>query len=144
MTSNPTILITDVLCGKLKWIARHHTPALVVAVTVNIKEVVVSLEQLPGPIPPLDPPISLTTEIWGIFDNFYIYHWNNFSDKSKYFNYGDFVSAREIEDNIGVDASIVLTLMDNIPMKDFGDINNTWTELVKILRSKISDRDLQI
>jgi hypothetical protein len=38
----------------------------------------------------------------------------------------------------------VLTLVDNIPMKDHGDSNNIWTEMVKILRSKIFDRDLQI
>ena len=56
-----TILITDVLCGRLKWRARHHTPALVVAVTDRINEVVVALEQLPGLIPHLDPPTSLTT-----------------------------------------------------------------------------------
>jgi hypothetical protein len=36
------------------------------------------------------------------------------------------------------------TLMGNIPMKDYGDSNNIWPELVKILRSKIFDRDLQI
>ena len=53
-----------------------------------------------------------------------------------------FVSAREIEDNIGADDDIVPTLMDNIPMRDYNDINKVWTELVKTLRSKIFDRDL--
>jgi hypothetical protein len=70
---------------------------------------------------------------------------HNFSDKSKCFDYGDFVFAREIEDNIGVDVGIVPTLMDNIPMRDYGDNNNIWAELVNILlRSKIFDRDLQM
>ena len=41
-----TIFITDVLCNRLKWRARHHTPALNVAVTNNINEVVLELEQL--------------------------------------------------------------------------------------------------
>jgi hypothetical protein len=36
--------ITDVLCGRLKWRARHHTPALVVAVTDSINEGVVALK----------------------------------------------------------------------------------------------------
>ena len=36
------ILITDVLCNKLKWIASHHTLALDVAVTDSINEVVVA------------------------------------------------------------------------------------------------------
>ena len=54
-----TIFITDVSFG-LKLRARHHTPALAVAVTDSINEVVVALEQLPGPIPHLDPHTSLT------------------------------------------------------------------------------------
>jgi hypothetical protein len=138
------ILITDALCGRLKWRARHHTPALVVAITDNINEVVVALEQLPGPIPPLDPPTSLTTEMCEIFDNFCICHWDNFSDKSKCFDCGDFAYNREIKDNIGADAIIVPTLMDNIPMRYYGDSNKFWTELVKILRPTIFDLDLQI
>jgi len=65
------ILIIYVLYGKLKWRDSHHTPALVVAVTDRINEAVVALKQLPGPIPPLDPPTSLTTEICGIFNIFF-------------------------------------------------------------------------
>ena len=65
-----SILIFDVLCDRLRWRARYHMPALVVAVTGSINEVVVALEQLPRPIPPLDPPTSLTTEIFKIFENF--------------------------------------------------------------------------
>ena len=34
--------------------------------------------------------------------------------------------------------------MDNIPTRDFCVSNIIWTELVKILRSKIFNRDLQI
>jgi len=139
-----TILITDVLCSILKWRARRHTHALAIAVIDSINEAIVALEQLPGPIPPLDPPTNLTTKICGIFDIFHIYHYDDFNDKSKCFNYGDFFSARKIEDNIGVDVGIVPTLMDNIPMRDYSDSNKVWTELVKILRSKIFDRDLQI
>ena len=39
-----TILIADVLCGRLKWRARHHSPALVVAVTDSINEAIVASE----------------------------------------------------------------------------------------------------
>jgi hypothetical protein len=63
-------------------------------------------------------------------------------DKSKCFDYGDIVTAREIEDNIGADDDIVPTLMDNISMRDCRDNNKIWTEVVKILRSKNFDRDL--
>ena len=59
-----------------------------------------------GPIPPLDPPPSLTNKICVNFDNFSIYHWDNFINKSKCFDYGDFVSAREIEDNIYFDVEL--------------------------------------
>jgi len=69
-TSKIKIFIIDDLCGRLKWRSRHHTPALIVAVTDSISEDVVALEQLPGPIPPLDPPASLTTEVYGTFDHF--------------------------------------------------------------------------
>ncbi len=112
-----TIFITDALFNRLKWRARHHTPALAVAVTDSINEDVLALEQLPGPIPPIDLPTSLTTKICGIFDNFGIYHWDDFIDKSRCFDYGDFVTTREIEDSIGAYAVIVPTLMDNIHMR---------------------------
>ena len=130
-----TIFITVVLFGKLKWRARHHISALVVVVTDSINEAVVAVEQLPGPNPPLDLPSSLTTELCGIYDDFSIYHWDDFIDKSKCFDYSDFVTAREIEDNISADVDSVPTLMDNIPMRDYSDSNKVWTELVKILQS---------
>ncbi len=78
-----SILITGVSCGKLKWRARHHTLALIVAVTDRIKEVVVALEHLSGPIPPLDPRTSLTTEICGNFDNLSIYYWDKEKERKK-------------------------------------------------------------
>ena len=43
-----------------------------------------------------------------------MHHWDDFSEKSRCFHYGDFVSAREIEDSICVDGGIVPTLMDTI------------------------------
>jgi hypothetical protein len=92
------ILIDDVLCDKLKLRACHHTPALIVAVTDRIHEAAVALEHLPGPIPPLDPSTCLTTEICSIRNMifFSIYHWDDFIDKSKCFENGDFVFAQEI------------------------------------------------
>jgi hypothetical protein len=132
-----TIFITNVLFNsRLKWRARHHTPTLAVAVTDSINEDVLALEQLPGPITPIDLPTSLTTKICGIFDNFGIHHWDDFIDKSKCFDYGDFITAREIEDNIGAYADIVPTLMNNIPMRDYSANNKIWTEMVKIMRKK--------
>ncbi len=66
-------------------------------------------------------------------------------DNSKCFDYGDFVAAREIEANIGTYLTgIVPTLMDNILMRYYSDNNQIRTEMVKILRSKMFYRDLQI
>ena len=93
--------------------------------------VVLALDQHPGPISHLDPSTSLTTEICGIFDSVSIYHWDNFIDKSKCLDCGDFVFVQEIGDNIGGDDGNVPILMDNIPMRDYGDSNKVWTELVR-------------
>jgi hypothetical protein len=138
------ISITNAIYGGLEWRARHHTPALVVTVNYSINEIVVALEQLPGTILPLDPPTSLTTIICGIFKILFIRHWDNFSGKPKCFDYGDFVSAREIENGLCADASIMPTLMGNIHMIDYSDSNKVWSDMVKILRSITFDRDLQI
>jgi hypothetical protein len=64
---------------------------------------------------------ALTTEICGILYHFPVYHWDNFIKKSKCFDYGDFVCAGKIEDNIGVDDGVVPALMDNIHMRDYSD-----------------------
>ena len=105
--------------------------------TDSINEVVVALlEQLPGSIPPLYPPTSLRTKICNFFDNFFIYHWHDCSGKFECFNYGDFVSAREIEDIVGSNVGIAPTLMNNIPMRNYGNGNNIWAEVVKIFDLK--------
>ena len=67
----------------------------------------------------------------------FIYHWDNFSDKSKCFDYGDFIFAREIEDNIGVDAGNVPTLIYNIPMRDSGDSGETLNPKPYFIVNKI-------
>ena len=53
---------------------------LVVAVTYSINKDVVALEQLPEPIPPINPPTCLATEIRGTRDDFPMYHWDDFND----------------------------------------------------------------
>jgi len=78
------------------------------------------------------------------FDEFSIYHWDNFNDKSKCFDYGELITTREIEDNLGVDVGIIMTLMYNIPMRDQCGINGIWAEIAIILRSQIFECDLQI
>jgi hypothetical protein len=55
---------------------------MTVVVTANINETLVALGSLPGPVPPVDIPTSFTTKICGIVDEFSIYHWDEFSNKS--------------------------------------------------------------
>ncbi len=119
-----SIFIIDVPFGGFNWRARHHTPASDVAVTDNINEVVVALEQLLGPIPPIKHPTSFTTEICGTSDEFSIYHWDKFTDKSKCFDYGELITARDIEDNLGIDVGNTPILIENVPMRDLNDNNN--------------------
>jgi hypothetical protein len=139
-----SIYIIDVAFSRFHWRARHHTPALAVAVTDSMNEAVVALEQLPGPVPPVEPPTSFSTEICGIHDEFSIYHWDSYSDKSKCFDYGGLITAAEIEDNLGIDVGIMPMLLENVPMRDFSDSNKIWIESAKLLRSKVFDRDLLI
>ena len=93
--------IIDVLFSNFKWRAGHHTPAMIMVVTDSINEALVTLQQLPGPLPPVEFPTSLTTELCGIFYEFFIYHWDDFNDKSKCFDYGELITTREIEGNFG-------------------------------------------
>ncbi len=74
-----------------------------------MNEVYATLKNLPGPVPPIEPPTQLVTEICGTLDAFSIYHWDEHNDKFMCFDYGALVSVREITNNIGVDADIVPT-----------------------------------
>jgi hypothetical protein len=78
---------------------------------------------LPGPVPPIDLPTSLRTELCGIVDEFSICHWGDIIDKSKCFDFGELTLDNTIEDNLGIDVGIVLILMDIFPMRDNEDIN---------------------
>ncbi len=62
----------------------------------------------------------------------------------KCFDYGELITARDIEDNLGIDVGIPPILIENVPMRDYNDSNIFWEESVKLLRSKVFDRDLQI
>jgi hypothetical protein len=109
-----------------------------------MNEALVALEQLPGPLPPFEFTISLTTQLCGNFDEFSIYHWGDFNDNYKYFDYGELITIREIEDYLSIDVGVIPPLIDNIPIRDHCDINGIQAETTRILRSQIFDCDLQI
>ena len=113
-------------------------------VTDKMNEALLALEQLSGHLLPAEFSTSLKTQLYGIFDEFSIYHWDDFNDKTKCFDYGELITSRETEDNVGIDVGIIPTLMKNLPIRDHYDNNSVWAETSKILRSQIFDCDLQI
>ena len=59
-----------------------------------------SYEGQPGPLPHVEVPSGLTMQTpFGIKDEFYIYSWEDRVEKSRFFDFGDFLNARDIENN---------------------------------------------
>ena len=59
-----------------------------------MNEALVELEQLPGHIPLVQFLTGLSAKLCGNFDEFYIYHWDDFNYKSRCFDYGELVTSR--------------------------------------------------
>ena len=63
-----SIFVTDVLSRDLRWRGRHCTPAMPLRVVDHLNAIEQSYEGLPGPLPPVTIPGSLTVDtafIWG-------------------------------------------------------------------------------
>jgi len=78
-------------------------------------------------VSPDNTPSIITTEIFGNADIFFIYHLDEYSDKSHCFNYVELVSVREIEGNLGTNVGIVPFVMDLIRTRNYCDNNDSWT-----------------
>jgi hypothetical protein len=107
------------------------------------------LDQLPGPIPLVHLPETISAEIRGQIDEASIYHWHESTkkynklksplhrgysasiDESTRFDYGDSMHALLNEQKLGTDVGIVLNRIDNYPMIDYGDITSIRAEIVK-------------
>ncbi len=72
-----------------------------------------------------------------------MHHWDERKDKSRSFDFGNFIEARNIEDNLGIDVGIVPNLWCDIRIRDHIDNNGIWAKTVKIMRAKDFDRDFQ-
>ena len=79
-----------------------------------------------------------------IFTFLFIYRWDDNANKSKCFDYGVLIFGKTITIKLGIDVGIIPTLMDNVPIRDHEDNNGIWTEAIRIFRSRILDRDLQV
>ena len=55
-----SIYIIYVLCKDLHWRARHHTPRMASLTVDHLNDIEASYEGQPGPLPPIEIPISLT------------------------------------------------------------------------------------
>jgi hypothetical protein len=56
-------------------------------------------------------------------------------------DFGDLITPREIEDNLGIDTDIVPMFCGDMLMRDHIDINGVRAETIKILRAKVLNRD---
>ncbi len=92
-------------------------------------------------------PTSLTIDTtYGDIDDFSIYQGDEREplNKANYLDFGDLVSAKDVEDNLGIDISIVPMFWGDMSMRDHLDKNVGCRWTVRLLRANIFDRDLQI
>jgi hypothetical protein len=66
-------------------------------------EIEASYEDQLGPLPPVVAPTRLTNATCETIDEFSIYHWNERTKNFRCFDFGDFIGARDFEDNLGID-----------------------------------------
>ena len=61
-----------------------------------------------SPLPPVEIPTNLTIQTpYGAEDEFFIDSWEDRVEKSRCFDFGDFLNAREVENNMGTDVRII-------------------------------------
>lgn len=119
-----SIFVIDILFNQLRWRARHHTPKMATITTDHLNDIEASYEGQPGPLPPIVIPTSLTFQTpYGTMDEFSIYSWDERADKSRCFDFGDFLNVRDIENNLGTDTEIIPCFWGDIRMRDHEDIN---------------------
>ena len=74
----------------------------------NLNDIEASYEGQSGPLPPVEIPTSLIIRTpLGTTDEFYIYSSEDRVEKSRCFDFGDFLIARGIENNLGTDVGII-------------------------------------
>jgi hypothetical protein len=102
-------------------------------------------EGQPGPLPLVEIPTSLTIQTtYGTTDEFYIYSWDDRVEKSRCFDFGDFLTSTDIENNLGTDVEIIPCFGGGIRMRVHDDNNGIWAETVRIMKSRAFDEVLQL
>ena len=119
-----SIYVMDFRYKDLRWRARHHTPMMATITVDHLNDIETSYEGQPGPLPPVEIPTSLTIQIaHGITNEFSVYSWDERVEKSRCFDFGDFLTATDIENNLGTDVKIIPCFWGDIRMRDHDDNN---------------------
>jgi hypothetical protein len=106
-----SIYVVDVLYKDLCWRARHHTPRMATLTVDHLNDIEASYEGQPGSLLLVEIPTGLTMQTpFGTTDDFYIYSWDDRVEKSRCFDFGDFLIARDIENNLGPTLGLSLAL----------------------------------
>ena len=97
-------------------------------------------------LPPQVIPTSLTiqTTQHGIMDGYFIYHWNERVDKSRCFDFADFLGIRDIEDTMGTDVGVIPHFWCCFRMRDHTNNNGILAETIRIVRGRGAGKDLHI
>jgi hypothetical protein len=116
--------VIDVLYKDLHWRARHHTPRMATLTVDHMNEIVASYEGQPGPLPLVEFPTNLTMQTpFGTHDEFFIHSWEDHVEKSRCFDIGDFLIARDIENDLGTIVGIIPCFGGDIRMRDHDESN---------------------
>ena len=111
----------------------------------HLNNIVASYEGQPSPLPPVEIPTSLTIQTaYGTTDEFSIYSWDERVEKYRCFDFDDFLTAIDIENNLGTDFEIIPCFWGDIRMKNHDDNNGIWAETIRIMKSIVSDEALQL
>ena len=134
----------DVFFKDIRWRARHHTPWIANLNVDHLNDIVAPYEGQPGPLPPVEIPTILIHYVYETTDEFYIYSWDERVEKSRCFDLGDFFTVIGMENNLGTDVEIIPCFWGDLRMRDHDDNNGIWTETIRIMKSRVSDKALQL
>ncbi len=65
-------------------------------------------------------------------------------NKAHCLDFGDHVLAKDVEDSLEIGTGIVPMFGGDMSMRDYLESNGVWAKIVRLLRAKFFDRDLQI
>ena len=90
----------------------------------HLNKIEASYEGQAGPLTHVEIPTSLTMKTpFGTKDEFYIYSGEDRVEKSSCFDFGDFLIARDIENNLGTYVGIAPCFWGDTRMRDHDDSN---------------------